>query len=184
VCDDKLHKNYFCNSRILKIKERNIMKKNLLKLFVGLAAFLMIMSLTETNYAQRRGRAQGYSKQRIEQLLERLEERTDTFSNQFNKALDRSRLDGRKIEDRYTKVATILENATDELRREFDFGDTRGETKQNARKVLNAATDVNRILNKRNFGGQTETSWVRLRNELNLLAKIYNLPAIGAKAYK
>jgi len=77
-----------------------------------------------------------------------------------------------------------LENATDELRREFDFGDTRGETKQNARKVLNAATNVNRLLNKRNFGGQTETSWVRLRNELNLLARIYNLPAVGAKAYK
>ncbi len=160
------------------------MRKNLLKSFVGLAAFLMIMSLADTNYAQRRARRQGYSKQQVEQLLERLEERTDAFSNQFNKALDRSRLDGRQVEDRFTRVATDLENATDELRREFDFGDTRGETKQNARKVLNAATDVNRILNNRNLGRPTETSWVRLRNELNLLAKIYNLPAIGAKAYK
>ena len=160
------------------------MRKNLLKSFVGLAAFLMIMSLADTNYAQRRARRQGYSKQQVEQLLERLEERTDAFSNQFDKALDRSRLDGRQVEDRFTRVATDLENATDELRREFDFGDTRGETKQNARKVLNAATDVNRILNNRNLGRPTETSWVRLRNELNLLAKIYNLPAIGAKAYK
>jgi len=160
------------------------MRKNLLKLFVGLAAFLMIMSLAETNYAQRRARRQGYSKQQVEQLLERLEERTDAFSTQFNKALDRSRLDGRKVEDRYTKVATNLENATDELRREFDFGDTRGETKQNARKVLNAATDVNRILNNRNLGRQTETTWVRLRNELNLLARVYNLPAVGARAYR
>ncbi len=160
------------------------MRKNLLKLSVGLAAFLMIAALADVNYAQRRGRGRGYSKQQVEQLLERIEERSDAFTNQFNKALDNSRLDTSRTEDRYTDRARDLENATDELRREFDFNDTRGETRQNARKVLNAATRVNQIINSRNFGRQAETSWARLRTELNTLARIYNLAAVGSRTYR
>src|SRR4028118_1287290 len=103
------------------------MKKNVLKLFVGFAAFLMIAALADTSYGQRRTRRTGYTKQQVEQLLERIEERADAFSNQLNKSLDRSRLDGSRREDNITERVSELENATDELRREYDHKDTRRE---------------------------------------------------------
>ena len=160
------------------------MKNSFFRLFVGLAAFLMIAALADTNYAQRRVLRGGYTKQQVEQLLERIEERTDAFSNQINKSLDRSRLDGSRAEDAITERVRDLENATDELRREYDHNDTRGENRPEARNVLNIATEINRIVLRRNFSRQAENSWIRLRTELNTLAAVYGLPAVGAGSYR
>ncbi len=159
------------------------MKNKLTKVFLSLMAMFIVLLAADTGNAQmRRGRA--VSKQQIENLLERIEERTDRFSNRLNKSLDRSRLDGGKTEDNIADRARDLENASDELRREFDFNDTRGETRTNARKVLNTATLVNRIMIRRNFSRQAETSWVNLRAEINALARIYRLPTVGARSYR
>jgi type II secretory pathway predicted ATPase ExeA len=160
------------------------MRKNILKLFIGLATLLMIVALADTNYAQRRARGRAVSQQQMEQLLENIEERTDAFSNQLNKSLDRSRLDGGRTEDNIADRAKDLENATDELRREFDHNDSRGENRPEARKILNSATIINRIMMRRNFSQQAESSWLRLRTELNALARIYGLPAVGARSYR
>jgi archaellum component FlaC len=160
------------------------MKNNLSKIFAVLAAFLVIAALADTNYAQRRVQRAVYSRQQVEQLLERIEERTDAFSNQLNKSLDRSRLDGTRSEDNIAERVSELENATDELRREYDHNDTRGENRPEAQKILNTATEVNRIMNIRNFSNQAENSWVRLRMELNTLARVYGLPSVGAKSYR
>jgi len=160
------------------------MGNNILKLLAGFAAFLMIAALADTNYAQRRGRQVVYSQQQVEQLLERIEERSDAFSNLLNKSLDRSRLDGSRTEDNITLRVRELENATDELRREYDHNDTLRENRPEARNILNTATEVNRIMSRRNFSRQAENSWIALRSELNTLATIYGLPSIGAKTYR
>jgi hypothetical protein len=156
------------------------MKNKLTKIFVSLMAMFIVLIAADTGNAQMR-RMRGVSKQQIENLLERIEERTDRFSNQLNKSLDRSRLDGGKAEDNIANRALALENASDELRREFDFDDTRGETKQNARKVVNAAIAVNSVMTRRNFSRQAETAWVNLRAEINALGRIYGLRAIGSR---
>lgn len=156
------------------------MKNKLTKTLLSLAAVLIVLFAADTSNAQTR-RMRGVSKQQIEDSLKRIEEKTDHFSNQLNKSLDRSRLDGGKTEDHIADRAKDLENASDELRREFDFDDTRGETRANVRKVLTTATAVNRIMNRRNFSRQAENSWINLRVEINSLARFYGLPAIGAR---
>ena len=153
-------------------------------LFAGFSALLMLVTLADTNYAQRRVRKTAYTQQQVEQLLERIEEQSDGFSNQLNKSLDRSRLNGSQTEDNIAERVSELENATDELRREYDHNDTRGENKPEARNILNIATEVNRIMLRRNFSRQAENSWLRLRQEINILARIFGLPAVGAKSYR
>lgn len=160
------------------------MKNNLSKLFAGLAIFLTSVALADTSHAQQRIRRAIYSQQQVEQLLERIEERTDDFSTRLNRSLDRSRLDGSRAEDNIAERVSELENATDELRREYDHNDTRRENTPEARKILNTATEVNRIMMLRNFSRQAESSWIRLRTELNTLARVYGLPAVGSKSYR
>jgi tetrahydromethanopterin S-methyltransferase subunit B len=126
----------------------------------------------------------GYTQQQVEELLERVEERSDAFSNQLNKSLDRSRLNGTLTEDNIAERVRELENATDELRREFDHNDTRGENKPEAEKVLITATTIDRLMKRRNFGGQTESTWAALRNEINILGKLYGLGSVGSKNYR
>ena len=127
------------------------MNNKLIRPIAGLAAFLMIAALAGTNYGQRRVSRLIYNQQQLEQLLERIEERTDAFSGNLNLSLDRSRVDGTWTEDNIAERVSELENATDELRREFDHNDTRGENAKEAAKVLNAATQVNRIMLARSF---------------------------------
>ena len=93
-------------------------------------------------------------------------------------------MDGSRVEDGIAERYRDLENETDELRREFDHNDTRGETSANAGDVLRAATVVNRLMISRNFGGQTEATWRALRSQINALARIYGLPVVGSRSYR
>ncbi|MBA2621079.1 MAG: hypothetical protein H0U87_07755 [Acidobacteria bacterium] len=155
------------------------MRNKLLKTFAAFAAMFIVLAFAQTSSAQtRRYNRVQVSKQQVEQLLERIEERSDHFSNALNKSLDRSRLDGSRAEDNITARARNLENATDELRREFDHRDSHMENSTEVRKVINAARNVNRIMIRRNFSQRAEQSWVRLRSEINTLGRLYRLGAI------
>ncbi len=154
------------------------MKNNLLRAFAAFMALFIVLAVAETSSAQTRRYNNRVSKQQVERLLERIEERSDKFSNALNKSLDRSRIDGTRAEDNITARARDLENATDELRREFDHHDSHAENSAEVRKVINAAKVVNRIMVRRNFSRQTEVSWVNLRNEINTLARLFRMGAI------
>jgi hypothetical protein len=82
------------------------------------------------------------------------------------------------------KRARDLESATDELSREFDRRDAWVENKEEVRRCLNIATDINRNMNNYHYGAPTESNWANVRFELNTLADIYNLPRVGSAVYK
>lgn len=154
------------------------MKNNFFKISAFFAALLIVLAFAETGNAQKNRRGRFVSKQQVENLLERIEERSDHFSNQLNKSLDRSRLDGSRAEDNITARARDLENATDELRREYDHHDSHAENSSEVRKVFTAARAVNRIMLRRSFSRQAEQSWVRLRGEINALGRLFRQGAI------
>ena len=154
------------------------MRNKLLKAFAAFMALFIVLAVAETGSAQVRRYNRGVSKQQVERLLERIEEQSDKFSNALNKSLDRSRLDGSRSEDNIADRARDLENATDELRREFDHNDTRRENAAEVRKVINSARAVNRIMVRRKFSQRAESTWVTLRGEINALARLYRLGVI------
>ena len=154
------------------------MRNKLLKMFAAFAVLFVVLAFADSANAQRRNRVRYVSKQQVENLLERIEERSDKFSNQLNKSLDRSRLDGGRAEDNITAQVRRLENATDELRREFDHNDSHAENSPEARRVFAAARAVNRIMIRRSFSRQSEQSWVVLRNEINALGRLFRVGAI------
>ena len=80
--------------------------------------------------------------------------------------------------------ARDLETATDELAREFDRRDAWIENKEETRRCLNIASDIDRNTRNYRFGPATEANWDRVRFELNTLADVYNLPRVGANAYR
>lgn len=101
------------------------------------------------------------------------------MTEQLDRALDRTRADGTAREDRIERAAENLENATDELRREFDRrGDTWWETRENVGKALNAARDLNRLMRDRRLNRLTGNTWTLLQRDLNSLARVYNLPRV------
>lgn len=159
-----------------------------LKVFASVAAVFMILLLADTGNAQRfprreaRGRA--LTKAQVKVVIKRVEDRVDNFVKNYDKALDRSKLDGSNREDWLMNRARDLESATDELAREFDRRDAWVENKEETRRCLNIATDIDRNMRNRHYGVPTEANWNNVRFELNTLADIYNLPRVGANVYR
>jgi hypothetical protein len=162
------------------------MKKYFVNMFVGLAAVLMVLSLVSESSAQRRRESRGKmrSKAEVKAVINRVEDRVDNFVKNYDKSLDRSRLNGSSREDWLMKRARDLEGATDELAREFDRNDAWIENKDEVRKCLNIASDIDRNMRNYRFGSAAESNWSRVRYELNTLADVYNLPKVGAGAYR
>jgi hypothetical protein len=135
--------------------------------------------------AQRRRRPvrRGYTKQEVNSIIKRVEERSDRFVKLFDRSLDRSGINGTDREDRLNEYARNLETALDELRGEFDRKENYVETRPEVRRCLDIATNINAAVRSRRLGGETERQWALLRAELNTLADVYGLPAIGSSAY-
>ncbi len=158
----------------------------MLKIFAGLAAVLMVLAFADTANAQRRRESRGKmkSKAQVKVVINRVEDRVDNFVDNYDKSLDRSKLNGSSREDWLMKRARDLEGATDELSREFDRRDAWIENKEEVRRCLNIATDIDRNMKNYKFGATTENNWSRVRYELNTLADVYNIPKVGANVYK
>lgn len=155
------------------------MKNYWLRAMVVAVVFAATMgAATGDANAQRRSRG-GLTKGQVGDIIRRVETRVDGFTASFDDALDRSRLDGTRREDDLNRRAQALESATDELRREFDRRDTWHENRDEVRKCLNVASDINAVIRRRRLSYGTERAWAALRYELNALARAYNLPAVG-----
>lgn len=155
------------------------MKKNLFNLFAGLSIVMVVLVFAGVSNAQPRvARGKVYTKAEVNQIINNLETRLDKFKNDFDTSLDHSRLNGSDREDYLNKRAKDLEHATDELRSEFNKHDAWIENKDQVRKCLNIAQDINTAMKNRKLGSKTENNWSAVRYELNTLAKIYNLPTV------
>ncbi len=161
------------------------MKRNILRLFTILAALLATFTMNDTAAAQpREVRGRALTKPQVKAIIVRVEDRVDNFRGNFDRSLDHSKLNGSSREDWLMKRARDLESATDELAREFDKRDAWSENREEVRRCLNIATDIDKSVRNRAFGSVTENNWARVRYELNSLADVYNMPRVGAAAYK
>lgn len=161
------------------------MRKNLLKILVGFSAILMIMTMADVSNAQRRreSRNRMMNKAQVKQIINRVETRVDNFVKHYDRSLDNSRLNGSNREDWLNGRARQLESATDELAREFQRRDAWIENKDEVRRCLNIAHDINKSIKNRRLSRDTENIWANVRYELNTLADVYNLPRVGSNTY-
>jgi hypothetical protein len=143
-----------------------------------LAALCGTLFLFADAHAQRRARGRVFTKDQVNNIIKRVETRSDEFVGALDKALDKSKLDGTKREDELNKQAKRLENTLDDLRREFDRKESYLETKPEVAKVLAIANDINNAMQNRRLGGEAERLWIALRYDLNTLAGVYNLPGV------
>lgn len=129
----------------------------------------------ERREERRNNRWGNTNKRAIENLIRRVEDRTDNFVRQFDRALDNSRADGTRREDRLNDLARDLERATDQLRREFDRSDSLRENRDEVERCINVASRIDRAISRGRVGNGVQNTWRNLRNELNALARAYDV---------
>lgn len=158
------------------------MRKVIKNAVIATAMLFSVLMLADSASAQARRGA--YTKASVDRTIRNVENRVDVFVKQFDRNLDRSRLDDTRREDVLNRKARNLESATDELRRDFDRRDRWIENKDEVRRCLNIAADINASMKNNRFNRNIENNWRNVVFELNTLARVYNLPAIGSGVYR
>jgi peptidoglycan hydrolase CwlO-like protein len=159
------------------------MKKSLISALGLLLAGVASMSLWSVAAAQGTGPGgRFYTKAEVEAIIKRVEERSDSFRKVIDRTLDRSVLNGTNREDNINQQVKELENAIDKLRGDFDRANTWQETREQVQRVLTEADEVNAIVLRGRWrrGGTVKSEWALVRNDLNRLAGVYNLPLLRA----
>ena len=148
------------------------------------AAFAVLLIAGVTQAQPRVARARVYTKADVDRIIKRVEDSTDKFKKEFDKALDHSRLNNTNREDQLNEYAKDLEHATDDLRKEFDRSDKWIDNKEHVRRCLELASKINVAMRNRRLGPKVESRWASVRYDLNTLAGVYNLPVVASPEYR
>ena len=161
------------------------MRSYFYKLVFVFASGLIMTTMAGIAGAQpRAARGRVYTKGDVDRIIKRVEDSTDKFKKEFDKALDRSRLNGTNREDQLNQYAKDLEHATDDLRQQFDRSDKWIDNKEQVRTCLSLASKINVAMRNRRLGPKVESRWNGLRYDLNTLADVYNLPVVASPEYR
>jgi len=116
-----------------------------------------------------------YNKNQVSQTIKYVETSANGFRRDFSRWLDQSRFDGQTREERFNSKVANFEQATNQLRAEFDRRDSWWETRDNVQQVLDAGRGVQQMMQRQQFPGQLQSEWRRLRYGLNRLATTFRL---------
>jgi hypothetical protein len=151
--------------------------------FAIAVAFTVLLVAGFAKAQPRVARGRVYTKADVDRIIKRVEDGTDKFKKEFDKALDHSRLNNTNREDQLNEYAKEFEHATDDLRKHFDKTDAWIENKEQVRTCLSLASKINVAMRNRRLGPKAESRWNSLRYDLNTLAGVYNLPLVGSASY-
>lgn len=112
------------------------------------------------------------SQSQVQNLIRRIETRTDSLSRNLENALDRSAIDGTAREDEINRLVRDFESATDQLRTRVE---SRQSSSTDARGVLDRAALINGFLLTNRLDYRVEQDWRLLRADLDRLAVAFNL---------
>src|SRR5688572_5062084 len=112
--------------------------------------------------------AQRASDRQVEQIIQSIERRSDTFRRSFDAALDRSRLDGTYTEASVNEFVKAFENATNDLRSRFNG---RTAVANDVDKILNSAAVIDQFMRTNLRQPRVQRDWTLLRGDLQRLAR-------------
>ena len=135
---------------------------------MALLGMLVTAGTTNMIMAQRQP---GYGNAQIRQLIQRIDNRTTTFSRYFRQEVNRNPSDRHSLEEARRQLSTF-ESAVMQLKNRFN---NREQSADDVRNALESAAFVNTYVADHQLSYQTENTWNQLRQDLDQLANAYNI---------
>ncbi len=126
---------------------------------------LALFCLGITSIAQRPYRL---NERQMNNLLQRIENRSQVFQQSLDAALDRSRFDSTRRENEINRYVRDFTEATSRLR-------NRSRVNNDVTEVLNRASYLNDFMQRERLDTRAQNDWLALRRELDQLANAWNL---------
>ena len=150
------------------------MHNSLKRSFGAVMMCCMVLALAAPSFAQWRGSSR-YNRGSIDRLIRQAESRSNQFVAVFDRALDRSRLEGTIREDRLNERAAELERQLNVARGELDRSTNHWAIRSAISNALNVAQNINTVMRRRQLTPNAERQWMLLKSDMNRLAAAYGL---------
>ena len=162
------------------------MKKHTLK-FSIFAAALVALSLPVVaaaqwggNYPQNRypdnrnnGSYGRYDDRELRDSVQRLDRLAKDFQKDVDRALDHSRVNGSSREDRINDQVHRFRSAVGDLKSRIGNGRDLNRSSDQARRVLQEAQQLDRIVGSRNLDSRVSSEWYSIQRELSFIGDVY-----------
>jgi hypothetical protein len=116
-----------------------------------------------------------YDSRMLRDVTRRLDDRSGDFQRHLDSALDRSRYDGTRREDRINDIARDFRIAASNLRRSANDGRNLNRSSDEARRVLQLGSRIDQLIGRQRLNSRAASDWAQIRQDLRTIADIYNL---------
>ncbi|HEX8709139.1 MAG TPA: hypothetical protein VF723_12910 [Pyrinomonadaceae bacterium] len=132
---------------------------------------------------RRSGGRYGYDNRAVRDAARRVDDRSGDFQRHLDSALDRSRYDDTRREDRINERAREFRSAADNFRDRL--GDARDlyRASNEARRLLQLASQLDRVVGRTRLDSRTASDWSQITQDLRLIADAYGLSFNGTGGY-
>ncbi len=154
---------------------------NRYKSLVAVFAFaLMVLSLPVIASAQWRDNRRNddyYGNSRynrnLNATIRNLRNRSKQFERRIDRELDRSRIDGTRREDRINAIAADFARAAERLDREYDNRRDYRDSRNEAQRVLQLGSQLDRVLSRARLSYNIRNDWNRIRQDLRIISNAF-----------
>jgi len=146
----------------------------------ALALCLPAVAAAQWGYPDNRGRDYGrYDDRYLRDSVHQLDRLAKDFERDMDRALDRSRANGSQREDRINAEVHEFRNAVGDLKSRVGNGRDVNQSADEARRVLQQASQVDRIARPRWYDGRLSSEWSQIQQQLRVISDAYGFRYSG-----
>jgi hypothetical protein len=116
-----------------------------------------------------------YDERYVRDSIHRLDRLAKDFERDLDRALDHSRVDGTRREDRINAQGHDFRRAVSNLKSSYGNGRDLGRSRDEAQRVLQEAQQFDRIGRLRNVDSRVTSEWSQIQSELRIISNAYGL---------
>ena len=146
-----------------------------------LALCLPVLAAAQGGYGypdyrrNRNGNYGRYDERYLRDSIHRLDRLAKDFERDLDRALDRSRVDGTRQEDRINAQGHDFRRAVSSLKSNFGNGRDLNRSRDEAQRVLQEARQFDRIGRLRAVDNRVANEWSQIQQELRIISDAYGL---------
>ena len=148
-----------------------------LLLLFGLPTVTSAQYRNDDDYYRNNRRNDTYDRRGLENTIIRVKDNSKSFRRTLDHALDNSRYDGRRREDRVLGLAADFARAADRLEDNYHDGRNWNRSADNARDLLQTGRELDNFLYSRGrqLDYSVQNQWSQISADLRRIADAYNL---------
>jgi hypothetical protein len=123
-----------------------------------------------------------YDERYVKDSIHRLDRLAKDFQRDLDRSLDRSRRNGSRSEDELNRDSRDFRNAVGDLKDRFGNGRDLNRSSNEAQRVLNIASRIDRSQRWFYNDRRTAEEWSQIREELRIIGDVYGYGSYGSRS--